>query len=230
MTGQLDWKKIFAWTLIFLVGAAFWILLAWKLMSCNGCSSGDEEIIYNAKRDSTLEKQITIYKLQVDSLNASIDSLVKCFDEIEQSRHENIITIKTKNAIAEIQSSDLLYKQARQWLSGSRPLNLKRYEFDSLDVLRIIKKKNENEYLTNDNKLLGDEAVNLNSQITNYKWQISDLTKINQLKDEQLQKLENIPRTTINVNKRKWYTDAMIITGSVAFGFTAGIIYKNFKK
>lgn len=230
---KFDWGKIALWCVILLFCSAVFLFIAWQFKGCmlSGCNNDPEEFTVElAKRDSTAQHKIDSLLECINRVKASNDSLVKCFTEFEQSRHKILVEAKTESKIAELRPMGELYPQMRKWLSGSRPLNLINYPFDSLDVLSMAKKKIEYDWLKQDNGLLTDEVLNLNSQITNYKWQVSDLTKINQLKDEQLVKLESIPRTTINVNKRKWYTDAMIITGSVAFGFTAGIIYRNLSK
>jgi hypothetical protein len=229
---KIDWAKVGIWIVIFLIAAAFWLYIAWQFKGCSGCSGcndPEEFSVEQAKRDSAIELKIAGYRLQVDSLVRSNDSLEKCLDEMEQSRHEVLVHAITQNVIAENMSSDLLYFKAWLWFAETRKLDRsqKIYEFDSAAVLSMVKKKNEYEYLKSDRKLLLDEKDNYEKQIANYKWEVSDLTQINQLKDEQIVKLENLPRVVLNTKSRPWYVDAGIIAGSLAVGFTVGIVYKN---
>lgn len=199
------------------------IVLGWFFFFSpwSSCNKNDEPQYETAKRDQAKELQITNYRLQIDSLHNVIRDLSRAYDSLERSRHERLVYVKTQREIVGIKSVTYeLYPQMRLWLSGNRVLTGKTFEFDSLDVLSMAKKKIEYDYLADDNKLLEDEITNCKLQIANYKWQVSDYVSIINLKDEQIGKLESVPRVT--VNSRKWYIDAGIIAGSTAVGFVIG--------
>lgn len=237
---KISWSKVAVWCVIFLICIAVWFWLAWQFKGCAGCNNNNEQVTEQAVADPVIQVKIDSLMVEVKQLKASNDSLEKCLDEMEMSRHENIVYAKTESKIVENKPAKANYENICKWIAvkpiGPIITNLIPYDkekdvfyaFDSSGVLRLMKKKIENEYLITDNKLLGDEIINYKSQIANYKWQVSDLTKINQFKDEQIVKLEALPRVT--VNKRKWYVDLGIITGSIAVGFVGGIIYQNNRK
>jgi len=200
----------------------------------SSCSRNDNPQYELAKKDPALQLRITNYELRIDSLEKSNDFLDKKYDSLERSRHENIVRFKTENMLVEIRPMNILYPEMRNWLSPGRPLSIHppsplykgEFGFDSLDVLSMAKKKIEYEYLLDDNNLLEEEKSNLNLQIQNYKWQVSDYVSIINLKDEQIRNLEAVPRTSTTLSTRKWYVDAGIIVGAFSLGYLVRSLIK----
>ena len=78
--------------------------------------------------------------------------------------------------------------------------------------------KETNRELYNQTELLSKSNEILQSQK-------KDLYRIIDLKEQQIIKLERTPVPIITA--RKWYIDALIVTGALTAGFTAGVIYSN---
>ena len=56
------------------------------------------------------------------------------------------------------------------------------------------------------------------------------MLKIIDLKEEQITRLEKIPRVEVTVRSWKWWHYTLAAIGAVGAGFTAGIIYQSFQK
>ena len=192
-------------------------------------------------RPQAEETQITLANQVIEGK----DSLIERYkDSLQQSR--NKITVITKTAYREQETI------ITEPLTESRVGRVKTYladfydnkvhevgidpspEIKLPDISLTTKEFTGAELLVSDYKIIKSVNIELEKQ-TNLLNQSLDLKasiinekdKIISLKEVQIRRLESTPVPV--VKQRSWLVDAGIIAGSVAIGFTIGVIYQNSK-
>lgn len=62
-----------------------------------------------------------------------------------------------------------------------------------------------------------NEKIN-SAAIKRLQTNLQDATSVMQLKDDQIRKLESVPRQTIKIDERKWWEVPLAIIGGTVFG------------
>ena len=104
----------------------------------------------------------------------------------------------------------------------------KQYCYDSLENAEIGRVILENDYLKETNSILKERDSLYRVKTVQLETKIEYLIDIINLKEQQIRKLEAIPREVIKEGWR-WWHKLLAITGAIGVGFTVGIIYSNNK-
>lgn len=190
-------------------------------------------------RDTELQSQVD----RAIEIIIQKDSLLNLYaDSLQQAK--NNVKVITKTVYKEQQQiiteplTDSRTEKVRVFLNDFYESKVKEIGLDPSPNIRL------NLLCLNDKETKGAELLisdykgvkSINSELTkqvdfltetsNLKQQkINSLNDIIDLKEKQIIKLENTKVPIIS--SRKWYTDVGIVLGSLAIGFTTGIIYAN---
>lgn len=217
----IDYKKIFHVIIIptlLVTGFIFG-----NIYSCNKTANQVERMII-IKKDSTDQVKIDSLQQLITQRDTELAVANYQIDQVENQRADVKEKYQVRYKLVEIENSDELYKQNRIWLNPFsspsvtlRALTGKRYEFDSLDQVKLAQKHAEYDFMKEDNKLLTASGELKDSKIQKLEYSLSDQKLISKLQSDQIKKMESFP--VPEAKSRAWYIDAGIIIGSAALGY-----------